>query len=219
MFEHLAVRGVPAMFAFHPANGGWRSRVEAAILKGMGVRAGVPDIIAVKGGRGHALELKAPGGHLTLLSSATPMRRSSRPARRLRRLPASMRRAERCLKAGTCCAEVRVMDETAKPLTQRASGCRTGASTSSWTSSMAASGNRWHRPLRGGRLAEVFFNVAKSGTAIENHARDAAVVASVALQYGTPVDVIRHAVTRNGDGRLPARSALCSIRWASETGP
>ena len=37
------------MFAFHPANGGWRSRVEAAILKGMGVRAGVPDIIAIKG--------------------------------------------------------------------------------------------------------------------------------------------------------------------------
>ena len=65
VFEHLAVRGVPAMFAFHPANGGWRSRVEAAILKGMGVRAGVPDIIAIKGGRCYALELKVPGGHLT----------------------------------------------------------------------------------------------------------------------------------------------------------
>jgi hypothetical protein len=51
-----------------------------------------------------------------------------------------------------------------------------------------------------GRLAEVFLNVAKSGTAIENHARDAAVTASLALQYGTPVDVIRHALTRNGDG-------------------
>jgi len=50
-----------------------------------------------------------------------------------------------------------------------------------------------------GRLAEVFLNVAKSGTAIENHARDAAIVASVALQYGTPVDVIRHALTRNSD--------------------
>lgn len=37
-----------------------------------------------------------------------------------------------------------------------------------------------------GRLAEVFLNVAKSGTAIENHARDAAITASIALQYGTP---------------------------------
>jgi hypothetical protein len=51
-----------------------------------------------------------------------------------------------------------------------------------------------------GRPAEIFLNVAKSGTAIENHARDAAVTASLALQYGTPVDVIRHALTRNGDG-------------------
>jgi hypothetical protein len=65
VFEHLALRGAPAMFAFHPANGGWRSRVEAAILKGMGVRAGVPDIIAIKGGRCYALELKAIGGRLT----------------------------------------------------------------------------------------------------------------------------------------------------------
>ena len=65
VFEHLAIRGAPAMFAFHPANGGWRSHVEAAILKGVGVRAGVPDIIAIKGGRCYALELKASGGRLT----------------------------------------------------------------------------------------------------------------------------------------------------------
>jgi hypothetical protein len=65
VFQHLELRGASTMFAFHPANGGWRSRVEAAILKGMGVRAGVPDIIAVKGGRCYALELKASGGRLT----------------------------------------------------------------------------------------------------------------------------------------------------------
>jgi hypothetical protein len=45
VFEHLAIRAASTVFAFHPANGGWRSRVEAAVLKGMGVRAGVPDII------------------------------------------------------------------------------------------------------------------------------------------------------------------------------
>ena len=65
VFEHLAIRAASTVFAFHPANGGWRSRVEAAILKGMGVRAGVPDIIAVKDGQCYALELKASGGRLT----------------------------------------------------------------------------------------------------------------------------------------------------------
>jgi hypothetical protein len=65
VFQHLALRGASTVFAFHPANGGWRSRVEAAILKGMGVRAGVPDFIAIKGGQCYALELKAPDGRLT----------------------------------------------------------------------------------------------------------------------------------------------------------
>jgi hypothetical protein len=40
VFEHFAVRGADDVFAFHPANGGWRSPAEAAILKGLGVRAG-----------------------------------------------------------------------------------------------------------------------------------------------------------------------------------
>jgi hypothetical protein len=65
VFEHLAVRRVPGVFAFHPANGGWRSRPEAAILKGLGVVAGVPDIILVRDGRAYALELKAQGGRLS----------------------------------------------------------------------------------------------------------------------------------------------------------
>jgi hypothetical protein len=65
IFQHLELRGASTMFAFHPANGGWRSSVEAAILKGMGVRAGVPDIIAIKDARCYALELKAPDGRLT----------------------------------------------------------------------------------------------------------------------------------------------------------
>ena len=69
MFQHLAWRSAPGVFAFHPANGGWRSRIEAAILKGLGVRAGVPDVIAIKGGRTYALELKSPGGRLTAAQS------------------------------------------------------------------------------------------------------------------------------------------------------
>jgi hypothetical protein len=70
VFEHLRVRGAPNLFAFHPANGGWRSRIEARILKGLGVRAGVPDVIAVKDGCTYALELKPPGGRLTQAQTA-----------------------------------------------------------------------------------------------------------------------------------------------------
>jgi hypothetical protein len=65
LFEHLAVRGARECFAFHVPNGGWRSRVEAAIMKGLGVQSGIPDIIAIKDGHAYALELKAPGGRLS----------------------------------------------------------------------------------------------------------------------------------------------------------
>ena len=40
-------------------------RVEASIMKGLGVRAGVPYIIAIKDGRAFGLELKALGGRLS----------------------------------------------------------------------------------------------------------------------------------------------------------
>jgi hypothetical protein len=70
VFDHLRVRSAPGIFAFHTANGGWRSRIEAAILKGLGVRAGVPDVIAVKDGRTYAMEIKAPGGRLTAAQNA-----------------------------------------------------------------------------------------------------------------------------------------------------
>jgi hypothetical protein len=65
VFQHLTIRAAPGTYAFHSPNGGWRSRVEGAILKGMGVKAGVPDIIAVKGGKCFFLELKAPDGRPT----------------------------------------------------------------------------------------------------------------------------------------------------------
>lgn len=51
-----------------------------------------------------------------------------------------------------------------------------------------------------GRLAEIFLNADKGGTAIETAARDSAVVASLALQHGVPPDTIRHALARNGNG-------------------
>jgi hypothetical protein len=65
VFQHFRARGAPGDFVFHPANGGYRKPAEAAILKGLGVVSGVPDIIAIKDGRTYALELKASGGRPT----------------------------------------------------------------------------------------------------------------------------------------------------------
>jgi hypothetical protein len=65
VFQHLHARGAPGCFAFHVPNGGFRKPVEAAILKGIGVVAGVPDVVAIYQGRTYALELKADGGRAT----------------------------------------------------------------------------------------------------------------------------------------------------------
>jgi hypothetical protein len=51
-----------------------------------------------------------------------------------------------------------------------------------------------------GTAAEIFLTNGKAGSDSDTAARDSAVVASIALQYGVPLDVIRHALMRNRDG-------------------
>jgi hypothetical protein len=51
-----------------------------------------------------------------------------------------------------------------------------------------------------GRPAEVFLNVAKSGTPLETYARDSAILLSLLLQHGCPITTVRHAISRNADG-------------------
>jgi hypothetical protein len=65
VFQHPEVRRAPGVFAFHPANRGYRRPTEAAILQGLGVRRGVPDVIAIQDGRVYGLELKPAGGRLS----------------------------------------------------------------------------------------------------------------------------------------------------------
>jgi hypothetical protein len=65
VFSHLRVRAVPGVVAFHVPNGGYRRPIEAARLKGLGVRAGVPDVIALHRGQVYALELKTKHGKAT----------------------------------------------------------------------------------------------------------------------------------------------------------
>jgi hypothetical protein len=51
-----------------------------------------------------------------------------------------------------------------------------------------------------GRLAELFLDCSKGGTAVDVSARDSAVVASIALQHGVAPETLRHALLRNPDG-------------------
>jgi hypothetical protein len=55
--------------------------------------------------------------------------------------------------------------------------------------------------FRDGRLAEIFLTNGKCGSDSDVSARDAAVVASIAFQYGVPLDVIRKALMRDSKGR------------------
>jgi hypothetical protein len=60
-----------------------------------------------------------------------------------------------------------------------------------------------------GTPGEVFIDGGKTGQDIQSTARDAAVVLSLALQHGTPIEAIQRAVTRSGSGE--AASILGAI--------
>jgi hypothetical protein len=64
-----------------------------------------------------------------------------------------------------------------------------------------------------GRLAEVFLTNHKAGSQADANARDSAVVCSLALQHGVPVDVIRKALLRDSRGRAssPLGAALDAL--------
>jgi ribonucleoside-diphosphate reductase alpha chain len=52
-----------------------------------------------------------------------------------------------------------------------------------------------------GPIGEVFLDVSKAGTAIQTYARDSAIILSLLLQHGCPIETVRHALTRNPDGK------------------
>jgi hypothetical protein len=64
-----------------------------------------------------------------------------------------------------------------------------------------------------GTIAEVFLSNGKAGSDSDTAARDSAVVASIALQHGVAVEVLRHALMRNRDGSAcgPLDAALDRI--------
>jgi ribonucleoside-diphosphate reductase alpha chain len=52
-----------------------------------------------------------------------------------------------------------------------------------------------------GRLREIFIESNKTGSAASAFAHDAAILASIAIQYGAAVDKLRHALLRDARGQ------------------
>jgi hypothetical protein len=81
VLAHVRMRGVPNLFVCHIPNGGLRSKIEAAIMKGLGVRAGVPDLLFILDSRAYLLELKAEGEKPSPVQVATANELSAAGAR------------------------------------------------------------------------------------------------------------------------------------------
>jgi len=68
-----------------------------------------------------------------------------------------------------------------------------------------------------GRPAEIFLQNHKPGSQSDANARDSAVAASLALQFGCPLETLQRAVLRDAAGRpsTPLGAALDAIGGAS----
>ena len=67
-----------------------------------------------------------------------------------------------------------------------------------------------------GRIAEIFLSNHKNGSAADTAARDSAIVCSIAIQSGVPIDTIRRALLRDPRGKAssPLGVALDMIEAA-----
>jgi ribonucleoside-diphosphate reductase alpha chain len=65
-----------------------------------------------------------------------------------------------------------------------------------------------------GRPGEIFLNAGHANSLLDVMAHDAAILASIALQFGCPLDTIRHAIKRDSSGTAasPIGAALDLIR-------
>jgi hypothetical protein len=69
-----------------------------------------------------------------------------------------------------------------------------------------------------GRLAEIFLSNSKAGSHSDAAAKDSAVVASLALQHGVPLDVIRRALLRDARGVASSPLGVALDLLAKEEG-
>ena len=62
VIQHLTWRARPGVWFTHVPLGGLRSKIEGAILRGLGTARGTPDLLIVADGEAHFLELKSASG-------------------------------------------------------------------------------------------------------------------------------------------------------------
>jgi ribonucleoside-diphosphate reductase alpha chain len=67
-------------------------------------------------------------------------------------------------------------------------------------------------------IQEIWLNTNKTGTQSETLARDSAVVLSIALQCGATIEMLRHAITRDLDGRASGPIGALLDRLAGDEG-
>jgi hypothetical protein len=70
-----------------------------------------------------------------------------------------------------------------------------------------------------GDLAEIFIGNTKSGSHSDSAAKDSAVIASIALQFGVPLETIRRALLRDGQGRASSPLGTALDLLAEEIAP
>jgi hypothetical protein len=68
-----------------------------------------------------------------------------------------------------------------------------------------------------GRLAEVFLSNTKPSSQSDVNARDAAVAASLALQFGCPLETLRRALLRDPNGN-PSTPLGCALDFVATWG-
>jgi hypothetical protein len=113
---HLQARAWPDVVWLHPANGGQRPKVEAAIMRGVGVVADAPDLLLFRRSRSFATAVPRVGlfqvnvndwidtpaavrprrtGHQHLMMTTTPASIGNVVTRRARRIPACLSHGDR----------------------------------------------------------------------------------------------------------------------------
>jgi hypothetical protein len=119
-----------------------------------------------------------------------------------------------CLKAALIKAEAKAGDSmTSAPTRQRLPDRRASETFNLQCASLSyvATISRFDD----GRIGEIFLTNHKAGSAADTAARDAAIVCSIALQFGADVGTIRRALCRDGSGKangpLGAALDLCYV--------
>jgi hypothetical protein len=69
-----------------------------------------------------------------------------------------------------------------------------------------------------GRIAEIFLTNHKTGSDADTAARDSAVVCSIALQFGVPLEVIRRALMRDSQGCPSGPLGVADLLAAADEG-